>query len=379
MQLLTKEGYDTMAKKWEKHSVVYQKWNRYSLRFPTFLKHIDVFRNKNVLEVGCNAGLAAYHIAQVADSYTGVEEQKGYYLQACETKHSIENPRANFLNMSVKTYMKRVERGVIPREINAVYLSYVFYHFDNKEVKMFAETILPQLDVIVIQSRHAKRNKKGRTAHNSYSFWHPDNVKKFLEKNGFSTTLEWGPDKKFHFIVGRKGVVLDPSAIIEECMQAENELAAEIATEAEINALKASEYVKPVSELVLKPDERKSGIATKIEQEKKDDGDKGSSGVYTEGQSEASKGRSTRSGEGRVAQRKPRSITQRKTNTQRPRGVVRAKKPDEGSESVLQPVVEKSAKAPIRKKDIPQVDKTVEDRGVSETGENSKSQDKFTV
>jgi len=202
--MLTKEEYKKLSADWAKHSVVYQKYERYTTRFPTLKKHLDVLAGKDVLEVGANAGLAAYEIVKTARSYVGVERATGYWQQSLETQKQMENKSVQFLNMSVKSFVKRHKAGVLTMPVNACYLSYVLYHFEDKEVEMFKDYVLPMLDVIVVQSRFAKRNIKGRTKHNRYGFWHPDNVEKYLKSAGFKTTLEWHKDKKFHFIIGVK-------------------------------------------------------------------------------------------------------------------------------------------------------------------------------
>ena len=332
MLLLKKEGYNQLVSIWKKYGTIYQKFDRYSVRFPILLKHIDIFKGKNVLEVGCNAGLAAYHIAQVAKSYVGVEEQKNYYLQACETKRFIENDEVMFFNMSIKTYMKRIERKTIECKADAVYLSYVLYHFSDREVKMFESAILPLIDMIVVQSRFAKRNIKGRRMHNSYGFWHPDNVEKFLNKNEFSTMKEWGPDKKFHFIIGRKGQ-LDIENIEEQ-----------------------NETIHKV-----------------LMEEENDSTDTGSSEIYREGEGTASGRRSTRSGRRRVAQGQSRRRTGWKADTEGKSEAVLAKEPENGFERVLQPVVEESSGVEVCEDDFPEVDKDIRNRDSAETGEDSNS------
>lgn len=199
--MLKKSEFQAIAKNWK--GTVYQKWDRYKVRFPTFLKYIDAFKGKDVLEVGCNAGIAAYEITKTANSYVGVEDQAGYYKQALETQKHVENPNVQFLNMSVKTFMKRHCTGKLDVPFNACYLSYVLYHFDNKEVRLFAEYVLPKLDVIIVQSRYARRGtRKGRRIHNDGKFWKPSSVEKYLQKAGFETITKFGGHKKFHLVKG---------------------------------------------------------------------------------------------------------------------------------------------------------------------------------
>jgi hypothetical protein len=203
--MISKKLYDEISSQWGQYSAIYQKYNRLETRYPKFLKEIAVFKDKHVLEIGANAGMAAWEIAKVASRYTGVERATGYWHQSQITKKYIENPNVEFLNCTVKSYIKRLLDGRIEHKPNACYMSYVFYHFENKEVELFCQHVLPMLDVAIIQSRYAKRNIKGRTKHNDYGLWHPDNVRKLLEKSGMNIDkLVWGPDKKFHLFVASR-------------------------------------------------------------------------------------------------------------------------------------------------------------------------------
>jgi len=361
--MLTKERYQEISKDWAKHNVVYQKFDRYQVRFPTFLKHIDVFKGKNVLEVGSNAGLAAYHIAQVAKSYTGVENEEGYCKQALETQKSIENKNVKFFNMSIKTFIRRTAQEKIEkRPIDAVYLSYVLYHFSDKEVDMFAKNILPNIDTIIVQSRFAKRNKKGRRTHNGYAFWHPRSVKNFLQKNGFAVTLEWGPDKKFHFVVGKKTAV-SSNPILNRMVKPTEKPTEKIAG----IQLKEFDVVEESGEITK---EQFGAIVTKeapIGKEEKPDGDKGDGEVHTEEKAEASEGQGTRSGEGRVDKRKSRGTAGRKTDSERKSGDVRAEDTGDRGKDILQPVVEKSTEKEVCDPNIQEVAKAVPNRSRAKT------------
>jgi len=200
--MISKELYKEIAAQWKQR--IYQKYERLETRYPLLLKEIGVFKDKHVLEIGANAGMAAMEIAKVAKQYTGVEVAQGYYEQSLITKKYIDNKNVSFNKCSVKSYVKRMLSGTFKDKPNAAYLSYVLYHFEDKEVEMFKEHILPLLDVIIVQSRFSKRNIKGRRKHNSYGFWHPDKVKKYLESAEFETKLIWHKAKKFHLIIGTK-------------------------------------------------------------------------------------------------------------------------------------------------------------------------------
>ena len=271
--MISRELYEDISKQWGSHGVIYQKYNRLETRYPLLLKELGVFKGKHVLEVGANAGMAAYEITKFARQYTGVERATGYWRQSQITQKYIENKNVTFYNCSIKSYIKRLLRGDITDKPSACYLSYVLYHFENKEVEMFKEHILPLLDVIVLQSRFSKRNLKGRTKHNDYGFWHPDKVMKYLRSAGFTVEkLLWHEEKKFHLIVAKKGC-------------------------GDVNT--------------------------------------GESGIHTEGQSAGAGRRSAPERVGRTAQGKPLSDAGRETTPKGPGGSLLAEGRDDGGESLL--------------------------------------------
>jgi hypothetical protein len=298
--MISKELYKEISSQWKER--IYQKYERLEARHPTFLKYLDVFKDKHVLEIGANAGMAAMQIATVAKQYTGVELASGYHAQSLITKKYIDNQNVTFNNCSVKSYIKRLLKGVYKDKPNAAYLSYVLYHFENKEVEMFKEHILPLLDVIIVQSRYAKRNIKGRTKHNDYGFWHHDNVAKYLQEAGFDTKIIWPESKKFHFIIGTKKGVKDVDST-------------------------------------------------------------GDSTVHTESESSSAGGRGTCEREERPVEGQPCSDTGREDDTEGQSGDVLAEERDDGGEDILQPVVEESTTPEVRKEDIPQVGKVSRRRG----------------
>jgi hypothetical protein len=369
--LLTKDQYRELSGNWAKHGTVYQKFDRYQVRFPTLLKHINVFKGKNVLEVGCNAGLAAYHIAQVANCYTGVEQEKGYWLQALQTKKHIPEleHEPTFLNMSIKSFMKRIKNGELKDETNAAYLSYVLYHFSNKEVRMFENVILPKLDVIIVQSRFAERNKKGRKKHNSYAFWHPMNVEKYLNKNGFSTTVEWGPERKFHFIIGSKDISDEKLLKEEDNMihEALMEPKGEVAT-----------YTKEIEDALIKNQQIK-GIQLPEFDKEQTDGDKGDSGIHSESACAMPERRSASGGSEQPDKGEPCDTVGREVDSEGKSETVLSEKPESGHSGVLQPVMEESTEETVRNKDIQKVEKTPRTRRRSTTGKNSGSRSKSVV
>ena len=347
--MISKELYKEISSQWKER--VYQKYERLETRYPMFLKYINVFKDKHVLEIGANAGMAAMQIATVAKQYTGVELALGYYQQSLITKKYIKNPNVTFNNCSVKTYIKRMLAGRFNDKPNAAYLSYVLYHFEDREVEMFKEHILPLLDVIIVQSRFAKRNIKGRTKHNSYSFWHPDNVIKYLLDAGFQTTLVWHENKKFHFIIGTKDKPM---------------------------ALPKVDVPKDVADNIFTADKLPKVPITKT-MKGLQDVNTGEGGVHPEGESASTERRSTPERIRRTVEGESFGDVEREITPEGQGGDVLPEERENGSEDILQPVVEESATPEVREADIPEVVKVVRPRSRAKARKNSVSENKPDV
>ena len=199
--MISKELHDKLMKKWakvQKGAGTYQKWSRMH-RLEFFLKYIDHFKGKQVLELGCNAGVYGYEIAKVANSYIGVDRGDYYIKQAKITQKYIDNSNVKFIHGKVKDFIKTDIRGEAPK-YNALFASFALYHFTKKETDRITETILPKCDVVMILTRTAKR-----TPFKNYNPWHfekPENVVKYLKD--FKCEIHKPDSKKFALIIGVK-------------------------------------------------------------------------------------------------------------------------------------------------------------------------------
>jgi len=202
--MISKAKHAEIAKGWS--GVHYQHFPRLKKRLPFLLPLLDCLKGKDVLEFGSNAGMYGWHLAQIAKSYTGVDYQAQYHKQALHTQKFIENPNVTFLNMNVKDFVKVTKADPEKHPFNAIFMSYVLYHFSDKEVKRMKETLLPKCDIVFIQTRNAARDtgRKGRTEHNSGKFWLESKVRKWLESAGFECETHWPKGKEFHEIIGRR-------------------------------------------------------------------------------------------------------------------------------------------------------------------------------
>jgi len=206
--MISKELHNELIDKWAKVGRgVYQKISRRH-RLKYFMNHVDLFKGKDVVEYGCNAGLYGYEISQVANSYTGVDKGDYYILQSEITKKYMKNPNVTFYNESVKSFIKRDLRGEAPK-YNALFASFVLYHLSKKETDRIAETVLPKCDIVVIPTRTKKRTPWKN--YNPYKFNKPENVKKYLEKSGFKVEIVWPEGtaatqkkQKYCYVIGKR-------------------------------------------------------------------------------------------------------------------------------------------------------------------------------
>jgi hypothetical protein len=204
--MITKEEYQEIASKWpvmKRDGRVlepYQHWQRLDFRLRYFCQYLDQFKDMDVAEVGCNAGMYGYEIAKVAKSYTGVDISERFIAEANVTKTFIEkfNVNVSFICRPVKGWLrdrqKARERGETVAPVNALFASFALYHLSDMECRLLGEEILPGCQLVLIQTRTAKRKKMSN--HNSWEFWKPKQVAKYLRQYGFETEIIDGPPKK---------------------------------------------------------------------------------------------------------------------------------------------------------------------------------------
>lgn len=205
--MIKKNEHKRLMKVWESVGPgIYQTWNRLETRMPLFLKHINILREKNVLEFGCNAGIYGYEISKIAKYYIGIDQGKYYILQANETKKLMNMNNALFLNRPAKGFIRDQQkaelRNIPTHDINAIFATFVLYHLSDKETDLIEEYLLPKCDAALIMTRTSKRSPWKK--YNSNHFEVPENCATWLEKAGFITSIEWHHTKKFAIITGEK-------------------------------------------------------------------------------------------------------------------------------------------------------------------------------
>ena len=190
--MISKSEYAKISKNWTGR--IYQRMETEHVKLAHLEKYMKYFKDKDVVEPGCNAGLFGYHIAQHAKSYVGVEPKDAYYEQAAQTvKYMGDN--STVIHKSLEYFGKECDNPY-----NATFMCYVMYHFRKDDMQVLTDIILPKCDVVVAFNRNTKRRKDK----NKYNFERMANVVGFLENQGFTCKSEMEKLKRFHIVVGKK-------------------------------------------------------------------------------------------------------------------------------------------------------------------------------
>jgi 2-polyprenyl-3-methyl-5-hydroxy-6-metoxy-1,4-benzoquinol methylase len=176
--MITKAIYDEIASQWE--GKPYQNWPRLKQRLPLFEKNIlPHLAGKRVFEIGCNAGIYAWHIAPIAKSYTGIDGSERYIRDAQITAKYIQGAPVSFI------YSMLGDFAFDELSFDAVLASFLLYHLSDEEVEIFEKEIAPRCDVLAVQIR---RKAKSR---NSYDFMQAKNVEALFDRAGFDCQIFW--------------------------------------------------------------------------------------------------------------------------------------------------------------------------------------------
>lgn len=189
--MIPEKIYNQIFQGWNKEEKIYAKYENIKDRLKLLDKYIGFFMGKDVIEIGSNAGIAAYSIAGVAKSYLGIEPDEHYIKQAEETKKYITG-NVSFLCGKITD---------VQTEFNALFASYSLYHLSDSEVEYLISNILPKCATVIVMNRAKQR----KTDKNKWQLWYYKNTIKFLREAGFNTEFQWGNKKKsFYLILGIK-------------------------------------------------------------------------------------------------------------------------------------------------------------------------------
>jgi SAM-dependent methyltransferase len=162
---------------------------------PEVMKHIDVFKDKFVVDIGCNAGYITYHLAQHAREWLGVERDEHFYIQALETANFIETP-GSFIHSSLEYFCEELEKEY---DYDAVYGANILYYLSNDALTLLQEKVLAKCDIVLMTSRENKPAKPW----NDRNLGKYINIKPYLEECGFDIEIR-NKNSNWVTVIGRK-------------------------------------------------------------------------------------------------------------------------------------------------------------------------------
>lgn len=189
--MMTKKLHKKISSKFKGR--VYHNWGAVKKKVAHIRKFTGPMKGKKILEIGCNAGIVGFDLANAAESYIGIDKKELYYKQALITQKHMSNKNVKFYNERFKEFIQEHNR-----DYDTLYLSYVLYHFRDEEVELLKEKVLPNCNTILIYSRNEKR----KNVNNKYRLESLKNILKFFRD--FDNRVHWGHDKTFFCVFGRR-------------------------------------------------------------------------------------------------------------------------------------------------------------------------------
>ena len=180
--------YSKLRSKWK--GQIYQNYRKSIGRFYLINPVIDIFKDKDVLEIGSNAGLYSLKIMEVARSYIGIDKDKHFHAQAKITKKVLGTDNVEFVNNSLSRFVRSQIRKEIEYNYNALFASFIIYHLNEKEISMLEEFILPKIEVAIIQTRNKLKDN------NLNQYKDKNKLVNFIESNGFCVDSYWAEERK---------------------------------------------------------------------------------------------------------------------------------------------------------------------------------------
>ena len=193
--MITEELWRKISNEWDKSEKYYQKWHKEYKRFLHFNSVAPIFKDRNVLEIGTNAGIQSLEICEHCNSFVGIEKNPIFFEQLRKTMAHTNKPKI-LLNMGLEEFSE-TEDSV---KYDSLFMSFVMYHFSDKEVDILRSKILPKISTIVVYNRAGDR----KVRKNKYDFFKLEPALDLFKSEGFETQHEWQSQKIWYCIKGTK-------------------------------------------------------------------------------------------------------------------------------------------------------------------------------
>jgi len=144
--------YNRISAHWK--GDVYQTYP--SVQVDSTTKHVSLLVDRRVVDIGANAGLLTYIIAEKAEAVCGVEPNLHYYKQALQTARLIAKP-CYFVYSTLADFLR--SPGF---DFDAAFAAHTLYFLSKKEVCLIREVLLPKCKIVLFVSREDKPTVKSK-------------------------------------------------------------------------------------------------------------------------------------------------------------------------------------------------------------------------
>ena len=154
-------------------------------------QYYPLFKDKIVVDIGCNAGVITERIAKHAKKVYGIEKSRGILEEGGRLFKQSDN--VEYINLPIGEFLKR------DYEFNSAYCSNALYYLTNAEITLIKYKLFPKCDLITFVSYEVKPD----LGNNDYNLGKWVEIEKWLIDNGFKTKVK-NKDLKWVTVIGRK-------------------------------------------------------------------------------------------------------------------------------------------------------------------------------
>lgn len=153
-------------------------------------QYFPLFKDKTVVDIGCNAGVITERITKYAKKVYGIEKSKEILE---EGKRLGLQGDAEYINLPIGEFLKK------DYDFNSAYCSNALYYLTNAEITLIKCKLFPRCDLVMFVSYEPKPD----LGNNSYNLGKWTNIESLLKENNFKTEVK-NKDLKWVTTIGRK-------------------------------------------------------------------------------------------------------------------------------------------------------------------------------
>ena len=158
-------------------------------------RYFPLFKDKIVVDIGCNAGVISEMIAKYAEKVFGIEKDKEIldYSDTVEWIVKLRRRNVKYINSTIGEFLKK------NYDFNASWCSNALYYFSNEEIELIGKKLFPKCDLIIFVSYEPKPDLGNNDKF--LSKW--QNIEAWLKEHGFKTEVK-DKELKWVTIIGKR-------------------------------------------------------------------------------------------------------------------------------------------------------------------------------